>query len=113
MHYKELCGKSFLSSDDLEEGKVIAVVIEQALREDAFDPKTRKPKPVGILKFQNKSLRMIMNVVNSVAVMELYGKDTDQWIGQTIYLYRTTTRVAGKVVPCLRIKTREELQNSQ
>ena len=61
MHYKELCGKSFLSSDDLEEGKVYPLVIEQALREDAFDPKTRKPKPVGMLAFNDYERGQLVN----------------------------------------------------
>ena len=106
MHAKEFCGKPFLSSTDIEEGRDLRLTIEEAKREEVFEPKTRKAKLVGIIKFSDYPLRMIFNVVNTVAVISMYGNDTDQWKGKQIDVYRTTTRVAGKVVPCLRVRDR-------
>ncbi|NRA91842.1 MAG: hypothetical protein HRU26_04005 [Psychroserpens sp.] len=106
MHYKELCGKPYLSAEDLPENKDVPVVIESAHKEDAFNPRTKKPAPVGVLKFKNKDLKMIMNVTNSKTIMQAYGPETKNWIGKEVILYRTETRLAGKMVPCLRIKVR-------
>lgn len=106
MHYKELCGKPYLSAEDLPENKDVPVIIEAAIKEDAFNPRTKKPTEVGVLKFKGKDLKMIMNVTNSRAIMQAYGPETKNWINKEVILYRTVTRLAGKEVPCLRIKVR-------
>lgn len=106
MHAKEFCGKPFLASTDLEEGRDLRLTIEEVKREQVFEPKSREKKTVGIIKFSNHPLRMIFNVTNTVAIISMYGNETNQWKGQQIDVYRTTTRVAGKVVPCLRVRDR-------
>jgi len=104
MHYKELCGKPYLSAEDLPEDKDVPVIIEQVTREAAFNPRTKKPTDVGVIKFQGKDLKMIMNVTNSKAIMKAYGVETKNWIGKQVTLFRTTTRLGKEMVPCLRIK---------
>lgn len=107
MHYKELCGKPYLSAEDLPENKDVPVIIEQVTREQAFNPRTKKPTDVGVIKFKGKDLKMIMNVTNSKAIMKAYGVETKSWIGKQVILFRTTTRLGKEMVPCLRIKVGE------
>jgi len=104
MHYKELCGKPYLGAEDLPEDKDIPLIIEAVFKEMAFNPGSKKEVEVGVLKFKDKSLKMILNITNSKAIAAVYGTETNKWIGQTIKLYRTTTRLGNKTVACLRIK---------
>lgn len=106
MHYKELCGKPYLSAEDLPENKEIPVIIEGAFKEEAFNPGNKQKTMVGVLKFKDKELKMVMNVTNSKTIMQSYGPETKNWIGKEVILYRTITRLGGKQVPCLRIKIR-------
>jgi hypothetical protein len=104
MHYKELCGKPYLAAEDLPEGKDIPLVIEDVFKEQAFNPGNKQKVDVGVLKFVDKELKMILNITNSKAIAAAYGPETNKWKGQKVILFRTTTRLGNKTVPCLRIK---------
>lgn len=104
MHYKTLLGKPYLGAEDLPEGQDVKLTIEDVLREEAFNPGSKKNVMVGVLKFVNKDLKMILNVTNSKEVAKIYGPEVNGWKGKEIILYRTTTKLGGKMVPCLRIK---------
>ena len=104
MHYKELCGKPYLSAEDLPEGKDIPLVIENAFKEVAFNPGSKQKVEVGVLKFVNRELKMILNITNSRTIATAYGPDTESWKGKQIILFRTTTRLGRETVPCLRVK---------
>lgn len=47
----------------------------------------------------------ILNRTNSKMIAKLYGSPyIEDWVGKTITLYPTTTKVAGETVECLRIR---------
>lgn len=47
----------------------------------------------------------ILNRTNSKMITKLYGSPyIEDWVGKTITLYPTTTKVAGETVECLRIR---------
>ncbi|MCM8526967.1 MAG: hypothetical protein NE327_10660 [Lentisphaeraceae bacterium] len=104
MHYKELCGKPYLSAEDIPENRDIPLIIEAVQRENAFNPKSNSEKEIGVIKFQNKELKMVMNVTNSAIIAKAYGTETKDWIGKKVILYRTMTKLMGEMVPCLRLK---------
>lgn len=104
MHYKELTGKPYLAAEDLKEGQEAKLVIEDAFLEDAFNPRTKKPVEVGVIKFVGKTLKMVLNTTNGKAIAQAYGTETNGWKGKEVILYRTTTKLGREVVPCLRIK---------
>ncbi len=104
MHYKELTGKPYLSAEDLPENKDVLVIIEAAEREEAFNPRTKKPEPIGVLKFKGKFLKMVINTTNAKTISTGYGNETTAWIGKEIIIYRTMTRLGRDQVPCIRVK---------
>jgi len=56
---------------------------------------------VTLPDFPSKPLGL--NKVNLKRVVELYSTDANNWIGQQVVVYRTTTQYAGKTVLCVRI----------
>ena len=58
----------------------------------------------AVLYFQGKDKGLILNKTNGNTIMDLYGEDSDEWIGQKIAIFRTTTDYAGKTVECIRVK---------
>jgi len=111
MHYKELCGKPYLSAEDLEEGRDYEVEIEDVFIEKAFNPGPKKEVEVGVLKFKGRTLKMIVKTTNARTIMSMFGTETDNWIGHRIRLFRTTTALKGKMVPCIRIKGDTNVKN--
>jgi hypothetical protein len=104
LHWKEMCGKSFLSADDIPEGKEITLTITYAGMDEVYDPGTRKTLQKGIVGFKETEFRLVLNVTNSRAIASHHGNKTGGWLNKTVTLTRQTCKVAGKVVPCVRIK---------
>ena len=47
---------------------------------------------------------LILNVTNSKSIQKLYGPYIEDWAGKDITLYASTTKLAGEIVECLRIR---------
>ena len=65
-------------------------------------PDSDDEKPV--LYFRGKNKGLVLNVCNGQEIAEAYGDDMENWPGNPVVLYRTSTTFAGKRVPCLRIR---------
>ena len=102
MNIDEAYPSKYISAADLQGREVIVriarVTVEQLGRNN--DPKDNKP----ILYFQGKQKGLALNKTNANTVKDLYGKETDAWIGQTITLVQAWTDYAGKQVECIRVR---------
>src|SRR5262245_49505222 len=56
-----------------------------------------------VLTFEDCPTRLIMNASRYDDIADLFGDDTEQWIGHSIQLYATTMRIGGKTVETVRI----------
>ena len=104
MHYKELTGKPYLGALDIPEGKKIKLTINDCYREKAFNPSKRKEVEIGVMEFEGKALKMIVNATKSKLCAKAFGNDSKQWIGKEIYLTRGETRLGRDIVPCIIIE---------
>ena len=60
-------------------------------------------KPVAY--FKENVLPMVLNVTNCKTIEKLYGTgNIYDWIGKKIQIFATKTKVAGEMVPCLRVE---------
>ena len=59
-------------------------------------------KPV--LHFNEMTKGMVLNVTNGKVLQELYGGDTDFWIGKKVTLYSAMVDAYGEMVPAIRLK---------
>lgn len=57
-----------------------------------------------ILWFSDHEKGMVMNITNANMIGSIYGSETNNWTGQIIELYPTTTDFQGKIVPCIRVR---------
>jgi len=46
----------------------------------------------------------VLNKTNIRVLAGAFGDNTDGWVNKTVVVYPTTTEMAGKTVPCLRIR---------
>src|SRR3990167_5543904 len=102
MNIDEAFPSKYISAADLQGRDVIVriarITVEQLGRNN--DPKDNKP----ILYFQGKQKGLALNKTNANTVKDMYGKETDAWIGQTITLVTAWTDYAGKQVECIRVR---------
>ena len=59
-------------------------------------------KPV--LYFRGSDKGLVLNKTNGSVIKDLYGSDTEDWIGKPIALVASTTDFQGKVVDCIRLR---------
>ncbi len=58
-----------------------------------------------VLKFAGQAKGMILNKTNAKTISNMYGFETDQWIGKPVTVYATDVEFQGEMKPALRIRT--------
>ncbi len=57
-----------------------------------------------VLHFRGATKKLGLNTTNAHAIGEMYGPESDDWVGKTITLYPTKDRLGAKIVDCIRIR---------
>ncbi len=91
---------NYLKASDLGDAQPV-VTIDRVEVEGIGKNKEQKP----VIYFQGKEKGVVLNKTNAKKIAELLGStDTDDWIGQRIRLFATSTEFAGETVECIRVK---------
>jgi hypothetical protein len=59
-------------------------------------------KPV--ITFEDEDMKFILNRTNADSIVQIYGRDSDNWIGKLIELYPTRTQFGTKMVDAVRVR---------
>ena len=97
MNVDDLYPSKYLSANDLQ-GKEPTVTITQITMEKMTDGQI---KPCIFVN--NRPKGIILNKTNAMSISQLYGKNTDGWIGTKIKLVKVWTDFQGKPVEAIRI----------
>jgi hypothetical protein len=57
-----------------------------------------------VVWFTNDQRGLVLNKTNIRTLLPAFGDDTAAWVGKIIIIYRDETHMAGKRVPCLRVR---------
>ena len=88
----------YLKATDLQ-GHTVTVTITAFEMADVGDDAGDKP----VLMFHGKDKGLVLNKINSQMIAEMYGTETDAWIGKPITIRPDKTSYNGRLVDCLRI----------
>jgi hypothetical protein len=88
----------FVKAADLQ-GREVRVTIGQVVMEVMNDGKT---KPV--VYFTGRERGLALNKVNANTIEEMYGPDTNNWIGKGVELFPTKVDLKGERVDAIRIR---------
>lgn len=109
--FVEILDPNFVNSSLIGEiGAEKVVTITGFEQMEYYDQKARSNKLGSAVKFK-ECLPLILNATNTKTIKKLFSPnddDTSLAIGHKIVLYVTTTKVAGEVKNCLRIKEYSE-----
>ena len=101
-HWKRLINPDYIGAYALPEGGDLTVKIDFVQVEEITG--TGGKKEVCTVAHLVDQKPMILNVTNSKSIAKLYGPYIEDWVGQRITLFASTTRLAGETVECLRIR---------
>jgi len=100
MNVNDAFPSNYLKASDLQ-GKAVPVTISHVTPEAIGRDKEMKP----VLYFKGKTKGVVLNKTNARNITNLLGTaETDEWTGQVIAIYPTTTEFAGETVECIRVK---------
>jgi hypothetical protein len=93
----------YLRASDLN-GKPLVVVIASAELETMKTPEG-KMQPKTVLTFRGIKKSLPLNRTNWDKVADITGKDdSDDWPGDRLELFPTTTEMKGETVDCIRVR---------
>jgi hypothetical protein len=58
----------------------------------------------GVLFFEEFTRGFVLNRTNLKRIIDLHGKETDEWMGKQITLYPSETEFGGRTVDCIRVR---------
>ena len=97
----ELFPSKYLKAVDFTDGPM-RVKIERLAHENVSRENPNELKPV--LYFSGLSRGFVLNVTNGNAIAELYGDETDDWVGKEIELFATKVPFGTKMVDAIRVR---------
>lgn len=101
-HWKQLVNPDYIGAYALPDGEDLTVTIESVSREVVTCAGGKKEECTVVRLVKNKPF--IINATNSKSIHKLYGPYIEEWAGKQITLYASTTKFAGELVECLRIR---------
>lgn len=103
--YRTQFDKETLAAWDLQ-GREVTVKIIRWKREKVGGHSGKKASNKIWLWFEGKTKPMVCNVTNAGIIAGMYGKIVEEWIGQRITIFPTTTQFGKDTVDCIRVKPR-------
>lgn len=88
----------FLKADDIGQNFWTATVATVEMKE--FDNGERKLA----VTFQELDKSLLLNMTNARTVSDLYGGDTDHWVGRQLMLFTAPVDYQGKKVQAIRVR---------
>lgn len=101
-HYRKLMNPDYIGAYALTPGQDMTVTIASVAREKITSTGGKKEECTVAKLIGQKPF--ILNATNSKSIAALYGPYIEDWRGQQITLYASTTKMAGEIVECLRIR---------
>lgn len=101
-HWKRLINPDYIGAYSVPEGEDLTVKID-FVRVEEITGSQGKKDTCSVMHLVGEK-PMILNVTNSKSIAKLYGPYIEDWAGQFVTLYASTTRMAGETVECLRVR---------
>ena len=93
----------YMKASDLPEEGHLTVTIENIEIQEIGKEKQRKP----VITFEESEKAFVCNKTNANSIAKVLGsRDTDEWIGKQIKLFRTEVEFGGEMVESIRVKTK-------
>ena len=98
MNIHDLFPSKYLKATDFQ-GQGVTLMMVAVSIEDIGDGEHRP-----LLRFDGAKKGLLLNRTNARTIADLYGPETNDWRGQCVTLFPTTTDFRGATVDCIRVR---------
>lgn len=109
MHYKKLLEGDFIRAVDFGDRHLTRKIARVQL-EKMFSEKKNKDVKKGTVYFEGMERGWVVNVTNSECLAQMFGPDTDGWIGKWVTLGAELVQLGGEMVPGIVVVGSPDLQ---
>ena len=103
MKLDDVFTSKYLKASDLPEDSATTVTIEKVEMADIGMEKQRKP----VITFEEMDKSLVCNKTNCNSIAKVIGsRDTDDWVGKQIKLFRTEVEFQGEMVEAIRVSVK-------
>lgn len=102
MNINQLTKSKYLKAADIEDDCVFTIAGVQMEEIGQNEKKDNKP----VLYFEEEERGLVLNKTNINSIANLYGEETDEWVGKKIGLFIAPTTFEGRTVESIRVKAR-------
>lgn len=99
--YRTMFDREYIGAWDLL-GKDRTVEIESVSCKSLTSQRGTNKKPV--IRFKGAEKALVCNKTNGKTIANMYGPNTDDWVGKKITIYPGTTSAGGETVECIRVR---------
>ncbi len=103
MDFDKLFPGRFLKAADLN-SKDVTLTISAVVVDELIGDKGTEIK--GLLSFAGKKKQLVLNKTNGLCLKQMFGRETDAWVGKRITVYPTTFNDE----PCIRVKGSPDIE---
>ena len=93
---------TYMKAVDLNGRFISATISKVEIVDVGGEGKPGDVKPV--MHFSNRKKALVLNKTNAGTLAKDLGDEMDDWMGQSIEIFPTTTEMQGKTVDCLRVR---------
>ena len=93
---------NYIGAADLK-GRDVKLVIEDVKLDELMMQGGKKQKK-PVIYFAKTPKMMVLNKTNAKTILTMHGPEMKAWIGKSITLYPTTTKLGRDTVPCVRVR---------
>lgn len=101
-HWKQLVNPDYLGAYSIPEGEDLTVTIDFVRSEEVAGSGGKKE--ICSVAHIKGDKPWILNMTNQKAIARLYGPYIEDWQGKAVTLYASTTKLAGEMVECIRVR---------
>lgn len=105
MNMNDAFPSAWLKAGDLPEDEDLILTVKSVQMEEIGQGDDRQSKPVVYFKDDDKGL--VLNKTNADVIVQLYGADTDAWIGKKLALFATQVDFRGKATLAIRVRLKK------
>ena len=106
VHWRDNMDMPYLRAEHLKPKERRVLTIKEVRKElmPKLPGKNDADEHQNVAYFEENVLPMVLNVTNCETIEGLYGTgNVLEWAGKKIQIFATKTKVAGKLIPCLRV----------
>lgn len=96
---------TYLKADDIPTGQYVKLVIKDAQVKTLGQGDEAERKLV--LTFKGTDKQLPLNKTNALAIAEVHGDESDDWLGGDIWVYRDTVTAFGKRQEVVRLTAKQ------